>query len=331
VLHRSATNDFHGWMDDVYRTNTLIAGQPVRYSWDPHLNHRLTPAVAVTMPLWFDHFLKGAPALPDTPSSELTLAPEPMLRVTPARHDWPVARCEVFYSVDPDPRARFWRSAEVTHDGNNFTAKLPHLPADAPLFTFANVFFTLPQQVSLAQLPGHPAAVPEVCISSLLHSRSADELKNSGLTADAPPSTLIAEFPRDRRDWYALNEGNPTHQQLWTRKITDPLWRGPDGAKLAITLKMPRTNRLSIVFHQNEWRGYRGPRGTFVCTREIPGADTAQTVALALSDFTSETGPPTSWAGMDQLGLCAQYAAKGSEPTRWNGPAPEFLRVEWRQ
>lgn len=56
VLHRSATNDFHGWMDDVYRTNALIPSQPVRYSWAVHLNHALLPEVGVTMPLWFDHF-----------------------------------------------------------------------------------------------------------------------------------------------------------------------------------------------------------------------------------------------------------------------------------
>ncbi len=329
VLHRSATNDFHGWMDDVYRTNSLIVGRPVSYSWSPHLNHGLAPAVAVTMPLWFDHFLKGGPALPVTPRSEVALAPEPVLRVTPAGHDWPVVRCEIFYSVDPDPRARFWRSAEVTGNGGAFSARLQHVSADAPLFAFANVFYALPQPVSLARLPGHPAAVHEVCISSLLHSHSGDDLKKAGVTAGTQSSMVIAEFPRDRSDWYALNEGNATHRQLWTRKITDPRWRGPDGAKLAITLKMLRNNRLSIVLQQNEWRSYRGPRRTFVCTRQIPGADAAQTLTLALSDFKTESGVPTSWAEMDQLGLCAHDAAKGVEAPLWNGPAPEFLRVEW--
>jgi len=51
VLHRSATNDFHGWMDDVYHTNALIPGQPLRFAWTPHMNHRLSPEVAVTLPL----------------------------------------------------------------------------------------------------------------------------------------------------------------------------------------------------------------------------------------------------------------------------------------
>lgn len=73
VLHRSATNDFHGWMDDVYRTNALIPNRSLRYSWTPHVNHRLSPEVAITMPLWFDQHLKGGPALPATPHSELVL------------------------------------------------------------------------------------------------------------------------------------------------------------------------------------------------------------------------------------------------------------------
>ena len=104
--------------------------------------------------------------------------------------------------------------------------------------------------------------------------------------------------------------GNATHQQFWTRKVTDPLWRGPDGSKLQITLKMPQTNRLHIVLQQNEWRSCRGQRRTYVCSREIEGADAQQTLTLDLSDFTSADGSPTSWAELDQLGLCAHFARR---------------------
>lgn len=110
VLHRSATNDFHGWMDDVYRTNALISNQPLRYSWTTHLNHRLSPEVAVSMPLWFDQHLRGRPSLPETPRSELVLRSAdhiPVWRVTPDTKSLPVVRCDIYYSVDPDPRARF--------------------------------------------------------------------------------------------------------------------------------------------------------------------------------------------------------------------------------
>jgi hypothetical protein len=117
------------------------------------------------------------------------------------------------------------------------------------------------------------------------------------------------EHPKNN-NWYVLNAGNATHQQFWTRKVTDPLWRGPDGSKLQITLKMPQTNRLHIVLQQNEWRSCRGQRWTYVCSREIEGADAQQTLTLDLSDFTSADGSPTSWAELNQLGVCAHIARR---------------------
>lgn len=43
---------------------------------------------------------------------------EPVLRVTPDAKTLPVAGVEIFYSVDPDPHARFWRSANVVREGD---------------------------------------------------------------------------------------------------------------------------------------------------------------------------------------------------------------------
>jgi hypothetical protein len=335
VLHRSGTNDFHGWMDDVYRTNALIKSQPVRYSWSPHLNHRLIPEVAVAMPLWFDHYLKGGPALPHTPQSELLLKSNddvPMLYVRPDAKTLPVSRVEMYYSVDPDPRARFWRSTNVIKTEDGYRAQLPIHIHDLPLFAFANVYYALRKPVSLAAIPGNPATVSEVCISSLLHSHSAAEVKQAGPKLSITPSTIVDDFTHGLRDWYQVSAGNLTHREVWTRKITDPLYRGPSGARFTLTLKMPQTNRLSIVLQENEWRSYRGARRTFVCTREIPGSDTPQTLSLDLGDFTSLDGPPKDWSEIDQLGLCAHFTRKGdpaSEAPLWKGPAPEFLRVAW--
>jgi hypothetical protein len=67
----------------------------------------------------------------------------------------------------------------------------------------------------------------------------------------------------------------------------------------------------------------------FVCRREIPGLDAPQTLTLGLSDFTSLGDPPTSWAELDQLGICANFGTPASQAERWKGPAPEFLRVAW--
>lgn len=335
VLHRSGTNDFHGWMDDVYRTNALIPNQPVRYCFSPHLNHRLIPEVEVAMPLWLDQFLKDGPALPETPVTELSLHTAdrvPALRVKTAAHAWPVARCEIYYSVDSDPLARFWRSAEVVRADDGFTAKLPLHSLDAPLFTFANIYHELPQPVSLNQLRGFREPVREICLSSLIQSVTAKELGDANVATTVSPGTLIDDFAHGMRDWYQFNVGNPTHQQAWTRKLTDPLWRGTKDSQLKLTLRMPKTNSLSIVLHQNEWRSYRGPKRTFVCRREVFGADDAQTTSFALADFMSPEGALASWEEIDQIGICAHFSERGKdspEPPLWNGSPATFLRLEW--
>lgn len=335
VLHRSGTNDFHGWMDDVYRTNALIANQPTRYCWSPHLNHRLSPEVAVAMPLWFDQFLKGGLALPETPVSELLLRESdhiPMLRVTPQKNSLPVARVEVYYSVDPDPRARFWRSAEVSREGGAFSAKLPLHTLEFPLFAFANVYHELPKPESLALLPGYGESAREVCLSSQLHSADTKMLGTAGVVATLKPGALIDDFSHGLRDWYQLNASHPTLVQNWTRKVTDPLWRGADGAKLSLALKVPQNNTLTFVVVENEWRSYRGQRKTFVCEREIRGGDVEQTITLGAGDFVSADGPLKSWEQIDQLAICTQYSERGS-PARthpaWTGPAPTFIRLSW--
>ena len=337
VLHRSSTNDFHGWMDDVYRTNALIPNQALRYSWTPHVNHRLSPEVAIAMPLWLDHHLKGGPELPKTPATQLILQAAdrvPELRVTGDAKSLPVARCEMFYSVDPDPRARFWRSADVVRDGTSFRAKLPLHALDLPLFAFANVYHTLSKPESLAAIPGHSKPVTELCLSSEFHTLKPAALLEAGVVASLKVSPLIDDFSSSPalRDWYATNGDHLPLAQFWTRKLTDPVWRGREGTKLKLTLKMPKTNTLSFVVIENEWRSYRGPRKTFVCEREIAGSDAEQSVILEAQDFVSDNVALKSWDGADQFGICRHFSERGSTATRrpsWMGPAPTFVRLEW--
>lgn len=337
ILHRSATNDFHGWMDDVYRTNALIPNQPLRYSWTPHVNHRLSPEVAITMPLWFDQHLKGGPKLPNTPATQLILQTDdrvPELRVTGDAMSLPVARCEIYYSVDPDPRARFWRSADAIRDGTRFSAKLPLHSLDLPLFAFANVYHTLPKPESLAAIPGNRTPVTEVCLSSEFHVIPSAMLTDAGLVPSIKMSSLIDDFASSpaMRDWYSINADHLPLAQYWTRKLTDPVWRGREGAKLKLTLKMPKTNTLSFVIIENEWRSYRGVRKTFVCQREIAGSETEQLVVLDLKDFTSDSGSLKSWSGVDQFGICRHFAERVStvpHKPAWAGAAPTFVRLEW--
>ena len=347
ILHRSGTNDFHGWMDDVYRTDALIEGQPVRHAWAPHFNHRVTAEVAVAMPLWLDHFLKGGPALPETPASELILKTAdgvPALRVAP-RSSWPVARCDIYYSIDADPRDRFWRSAEASRDGDVFTAKLPLPALGASLFAFANVYYTLPIAESMSRLPQfRNTIIREVCLSTAFHGATPNELRAAATRFTDATSLLIDDFSHGWRDWYRLNEGNRDHWQNWTHKITDPKWRGPAGATLAITLKMAQSNRLGFVVVENQYRTYRGPRRILVCEKEIRGAAGAQTILLDPAEFrdAGDDSPLKSWRQLDLLGIgaCLQemnphgkfkpLPGRRAQPVQWHGPPPEFIRLEWR-
>jgi hypothetical protein len=334
VLHLSGTNDFHGWMDDVYRTNALIPNQPLRYAFSPHLNHRFIPEVAVTRPLWLDHYLKGGPALPETPKSEWQLKTGdgiPVFRVTPDAASLPVARIDIYYSIDPDPRARFWRDAGAMKKGDLWEAKLPVMSAEEPLFAFANVYHKLPESESLPHLEG----ITEVCLSSLLHTALPAELKEAGVASHPQTSPVIDDFSRDWHDWYRLNAENKGNWENWTRKVTDPVWRGPDKARLAVKLTMPETNSISLVVVENEWRSYRGKRNTYACRREVKGNPGPQTLVFSAADFRSAEGVPLeNWRQADQLGLCAHYVVdkeKERAPApSWKGDFPTFHLVEWQ-
>lgn len=352
VLHRSATNDFHGWMDDVYRTNLLIPDQPLRYSWTIHMNHRLAEETAVALPLWLDQHLRGGPALPDTPAVRLLLSAgeSPQVQVHLARHDWAVDRCEVYYSVDGDPRARFWRSADVVAqpvepptgngqgtaagEGQWFQAGLPLESLERPLFVFANVFYRLPQPVDMSELPGFREPVQRLCLSSLLLSATPQQLQTAAVQASLQRGSLIDDFSRGLRDWYQLNAGHVSLVQTWTRKLTDPLYQGAAGARLRISLRMERTNWLTFVIVQNEWRNYRGPRLTWVCEREIAGGDEVQQLELAAGDFVAADGSGAKladWSGLDQFGVCAHFSERrertGVRP--WQGAPAGLQRLEW--
>jgi dienelactone hydrolase len=334
VMHLSGTNDFHGWMDDVYRTNALIQNQPLRYAFSPHLNHRFIPEVAVTRPLWLDHFLKGGPALPETPKSDWELKTAdgvPLIRVMPDAGSVPIARVDIYYSIDPDPRARFWRDGMAVKAGDAWEAKLPVMNSDEPLYAFANVYYTLPKSETLP----HMAPITEVCLSSLFHSATSAELKAAGVKATDEKSLLIDDFARGWHDWYRLNAEHKQFWQNWTRKITDPKWRGADDARLAITLTLPETNTITFVVQENEWRSYRGKKMTYICRREVSGAAGPQTISLSAADFkTGEGVTLKNWSQLDQLGLCAQFEererGKQPQPAKWMGDMPTFHRLEWQ-
>ncbi len=336
-LHLGATNDFHGIMDDVYRTLALVPHDEVRCVFAAHLNHRFTPSEAITRPLWLDQHLKGTFVFPETPKSRLDLdAPGgiPRLLVEPDGSK-PVASVRIYYAVDPDPRARFWRSAVVERGGDTWQAELPLLDTDFPLFAFANVEYELDQPDRAPQT----APTSTFSLSSLLHIASPEELRSAGVRAADGPSLVIDDFGRGMIDWYVLNPGNPHHWEYWTRKITDPKWHGPEGAELRVDLVVPQDNTLVIVAQENEWRRYRGRRRTYVAQKQLAGSGQVRCVGLGLDDFEcpDDGAKLARWDQLDQLALCPYYnvEGRGSESSariggdRWKGEPPRLVRLQW--
>ena len=331
LLHLGASNDFHGQMDATYATGARVPkGVPQRFVFAPHFNHRFNPAQQVARILWLDQHLKGGMKLPVTPKSEFGLGKTAVLYVTPSR-ELPVKRVEIYYSVDPDPRSRFWRSAGTLNLGGHWQAGLDLEDLNRPVFAFANVIYELPKPVTLP----HRGDVKEVCVSSLFHELKTEELKKTRVQRSGGPELVIDNFQNGFRDWYTINGNHRPLWQHWTRKVTDPKWRGPKGAKLALTIQSEQPNVLGLVLHENTWRHYRGKKHTYVAEVKLKGG-LAETVTVDLSDFKNVTDgePLKSWAELDELGLVAKATIRGPKPVEvaadpWQGPRPVFKRLEW--
>lgn len=325
-----ATNDFHGIMDDTFRTGALLPGE-VRYAFAPHLNHRFTPEFAVLRPLWFEQHLRGKFQFPATHETTLALSTAdgvPTLRVDADRPQ-EVDQVQVLYSVDPHPIARFWRSATATKAGEGWIASLPILSLDQPLFAFANVFYRLERPEPVLQ----DRAADRYALSSLLHTAAPAELREARVKPTDAPSLLIDDFSQGYQDWYRLSADNPHHWELSTRKISDPKWQGQPGYRLVLDAQSEQPNTLVVVITENFFRSYRGKQQELAATVQLAGGRSWQMVSLRPADFRPLEGgaPLATWAHADVLSLRA-YVEKGGKligSKSWAGPQPKFRSLRW--
>lgn len=332
LLWLGATNDFHGIMDDTYRTGALIPHDNVRFAFTPHMNHRFTPEFAVTRPLWFDQTLRGTFSFPETPETRLILRTTdhvPRLEVKPDRSR-DVAEVHAYYSVDPDPRARFWRSAETTSSADStWTATLPIMRLDQPLFTFANVVYRMRPSES----EPYARRTERFALSSLLHTVTPDELVDNGVNATDSADPVIDDFAHGWRDWYTLSIDNPHHWEFSTRKITDPKWQGRDGVQLTVAVQAEQPNELVIVLTENFFRQYRGRQQEFAALIKLIGGPEPQSTSLEPKDFRTLDGEVlSSWENIDLLSIRAYYEKSGNQvgSRTWAGPQPVLRKLSWQ-
>lgn len=329
LLWLGSTNDFHGIMDDTYRTGALIKHSNIRYAFTPHMNHRFTPEFAVTRPLWFDQHLKQLFRFPETPWSELRLTTPDHIPSFHVRPDLslPIDQVHILYSSDPDPQARFWRSASAIRQGDEWIASLPILNVNRPLFAFANVRYRIPNSPSEPQTVG----TERMSISSLLSIATPDNLQQSDVSSTDVKSDLIEDFARGWQDWYRLSPDNPHHWEYSTRKLNDLKWQGDVGDQLLIDVQTEQDNELVVVVTVNFFRPYRGPTQEYIATIPLHGGPTG-TVTVSLRDLKNQEGTALlSWAQVDLLSLRAYYERNGTltGSKSWKGPQPQFKRLRW--
>jgi len=339
ILYLGPHNDFNGMVDQLFMNWKEMPSESIHFSISPHLNHRHVSESSYARTYFFDCMLKGEGEFPQTPALEVNLKTDsgmPQATVRPDRPD-EVVKVEVYYSVDPHGITRFWRSAEVTRSGDSWTAACPITSTELPLFVIANVHYPLDRKIVGGPGEGQPPAT--YLVSSWQLDFEADELVAAGVRATDPPERMIVEDFGDWQDWYQLNPGNPHHHLAATRKIKDPKWRGPDGAKLAIDVLAPTGGDLALTFELAAWSCYAGvPQGRYLAVKPLVATDEWQTVEVSLKDLEplddrSRKGL-ASWRYLTELAIAAAVRTRenGKEVIRAGGEWPadrQFRRLRW--
>ena len=309
------------------------------------MNHRATPEHAFANILFFGDHLKGAFDFPATPKIEADLETQdgiPSVAVAPAQIDR-VAKAAIYYSMDPHILTRFWRTAKSVRKGNKWHAKLPLMSTEHPLYIIANVYYTIEHPVfGYRWLKEAPKTFG---VSSEMIGFTPNQLKQARVkAADTRSVTIEKEFD-DYRDWYRLNWDNPNWRSAYTRKIKDPKFAAPDGAKLLLDVKAAHDLTIFFEVQNNSWNAYPGEnKGSYYATLNIKGSENWQTVGGTVADFKPADDktkhPLQSWRHVTELGIRGrirvnlngkeiELPAKVNEPqARW--PAPRAMRnLRW--
>ena len=345
ILYAGPTNDFNAPIDVMFANWRHVGSRDVRYAVSPHLNHRHEPEFAVSRFLWFEHHLKGGPALPATPRLAVRLDTPDGVPTATVRPDRPgeVARVCVYYAVDPHVLTRFWRSAEAERDGSAWTARCPVMGTDRPLYVLASV--TYPRTGSLAPHRWLDFTKTNTfAITSEMASFAPADLAKAGVRATDEPSMMIDDFSRPWRDWYRLSWNNPVHWTAATRKLKDPKWRSrpkPEGDSdrlLALDVRTDRPNTLVFRVEVAAWGAYPGMRTMrYVAAKPIEGTGEWKTVTLRPADLQpAEDDTPAEmpgWQYVTQVTLAARGTVErdGHEETlggKWEGPRA-FRNLRW--
>lgn len=340
TLWFSPTNDFHAHMDNMAWTWRDVPDALLRLSMSPHFNHRHDHASALTQHLWFETYLKGKKGLiPTSPAIAIEAGRIPKVVVTPDASK-PCQTVRIYVSQDVHELTRFWRRLEAKQVDGRWMAEAPLLDPSLPLFAYANVDYATPEEYrKLPTIPG-VANSDTYFFSSREAWATPAKLKAKGAEATDHPERLITADSADWGDWYRLNWGNPELWSAHTRKVKDPKWRGPKGAKLRFEIRAREDSWLAVKFVSNEWGAFAaGPKAEYAAIKELKVTDGWAEVEVDLTDLCpigATKGKLADWSTLTEISLTPGIPAELRTPemkapkgwTRGTDPALRNLRWE---
>jgi len=338
IIFLSPANDFHGRIDDLQKALGEIASKAWRITCGAHHNHQDTEECEVASPLWFDQHLKGMFQFPKTPDSSLVLRTTggvPAFTVVPDSAK-PILSVDMFYTQQGQiegeknnhekTMARFWHHAVAVRHGVAWTADLPVMDTNRPLWVYANVLYPLENPVSGAGYYYGIYTAKNFTLSSRMAIATPDQLKAAGVQATDQPSLMIETFGGDwQKEWFTYDLTDNWARK--THKLYDPKWQAPSSAKLALDVRSEKPNKIVIGLD------------THAAEIQLSGGDTWQSIVLSSADFLdADAAPLSKWEGLRELRLGPKETLRNrkgdnTKPrmlgAEWQGPKPEFRNLRW--
>jgi len=357
VMFLGATNDFNSPMEKVLQGFRSLPQKNGAMSFTPHMNHRFTADNYAARVRWFETHLKSTFEFPKTAKTELILNPTVGRALLPVPRPnqtgksarptneltgiprfvvWPdlstpheLKSVAVYYGYDRDPRARFWRSAEVVRHGDSFTAACPVMELNEPLFVFANVTYDTGTPV---KMPRGYADTSLLTVTSQCQQAFPHQLAEAGVKPTGERQRLIEDLSHGWRDWSLVGVGHTVHWNYETHKVNDPAYVGPRGASLALEIETaaPR-NTLAVVMDVDRWRGYTGRKARrYTALVELPKAGLHSLKLPADSFITPDGEKLENYDFVTSLILTPGQKERPDKVTEvWKGRIPIFRNIRW--
>ena len=319
------------------RAVNLIKSEQWRVVSSPHHNHQDNGDSEVTGLLWFDQYLKGIFTFPETPEVSLQLKTKngiPSFIVKPSQSKT-ILDVDIFYTQQGEPSGdvservqrinRFWHHAKSAQNGNTWTADLPLLSVDKPLWAYANVHYSLEEPVSGAGYYYGIYSTDSFNLSTLVQIAKPEQLRVAGVKKTMKSSLVIETFKGDwEKEWFTYK---PEFWARKTHKVYNDKWKTPENAKIAFDVRSANSN-VMVVGIDN-----------YATEVNLKGGSGWQKIVLSSEDFRNALGESMpSWNDIKEFRLGTKETLKekidfenkrldlGAE---WNGEKPDFRNLRW--